>query len=40
MCGVEVLREFVGCQRAAQMITAPCCHMDGSTDFFILNVTA
>ena len=38
--GIEVLGKLIGCERAAQMIAPPCCHMDCSPDFFVLNVTA
>ena len=37
---VEVLRKFVGRQRAAQMIAAAGRHMDCSPDFFVLNIAA
>ena len=38
--GVEVLRKLVGCQRAAQMVAAAGGHMDGSPDFFVLDVAS
>ena len=40
MRGVEVLCKLIGCERAAQMIAAPCSHMDGPPDFLILDVAA